>query len=226
MYEPIEAGVARLYEMGVPVVTLDCAYSIEVMQKVPLTMDRTNVPPAFIKELQVAVLNQMKDHIKGEQAAATWVTEAISDKRIKKDAVAHVIGERFGKDAVAYDPSDREANERLAGQGRIPVAGRSLPAAAWEQVRKAGVLPAAGKVSPTPKPFGNGPTLKLVKTVTPEMDKRRDQIDALARALLGHGVLCNGQPTWAGDSTGAMGGMTRNSSSTWGTSATPGSRSR
>jgi hypothetical protein len=203
LYDPMPGQPTRIYELGVPVVTHECQWDVDVCQKIPLTMDRTNVTPAFIAELQVAVLNDMHDHVRGEAAAASWVTEAISHPDASKDAVTQVVTERFGEGAVAYDPSDTEANKRLAGLGKTVVPGRALPAAAWSAVRAAGALPAAGRVSPTPKPFSeDGPELKRPKVITPEMDKRTLEIDALAKALLGHGVMVE----WAADVGWPFGG--------------------
>ena len=114
-------------------------------------------------ELRVAVLNDMHFNVKGEQAAAGWVTEAISDPGVSMDAVKTVVTERFGERAVAYDPSDPEACKRLAGQDRTVVPGGALPGSAWSNVRRAEALPAAGKVSPTPRPFNeNGAPLGLL----------------------------------------------------------------
>jgi len=203
LYNPLPGQPTRVYELGVPVVTHECQWDVDVCQKIPLTLDRTNVTPAFISELRVAVLNDMHFNVKGEQAAAGWVTEAISDPGVSMDAVKTVVTERFGERAVAYDPSDPEACKRLAGQDRTVVPGGALPGSAWSNVRRAEALPAAGKVSPTPRPFNeNGAPLKMAAEVTYEMDRRAGQIDALARALLGHGVTV----LWAADVGWPFGG--------------------
>ena len=203
LYDPLPGQPTRIYELGVPVVTHECQWDCDVLQKVPLTMDRVNVPPAFVAELRMVILDHMHGRIKGEDAAASWVTEAISHPDVSKEAVKTVVVERFGEGAVAYDPSDPEANKRLAGQDRTVVPGRALPGAAWSNVRRAEVLPAAGRVSPTPRPFNeDGPPLKMAAKITPEMDRRVGQIDALARALLGHGVTVQ----WAADVGWPFGG--------------------
>ena len=65
-------------------------------------------------------------------------------------------------DAVAYDPSDPEANKRSAAEGRQVVYGGSCPAGEWEIARRAGVLPPAGTVTPSPKPYGEGEPLNTI----------------------------------------------------------------
>ena len=57
---------------------------------------------------------------------------------------------------------DPEANNRSAAEGRPVVHGGNLSAAEWDNVRRAGVLPPAGTVTPSPKPYSpDGDLLNL-----------------------------------------------------------------
>lgn len=150
------SGPAMLYEMGIPVVESGDKFDIDVAQKVPLNMDRDNVTPAFLRAVRVAVLNHTHEMLNQEDTTQTWVREAVADKRVGLDAVRTVIQTRFGKDAVSYDPSDREANKLSVAAGRPIVHGPSLSAEEWENVRRAEALRPAGIVTPSPKPFAPG----------------------------------------------------------------------
>jgi hypothetical protein len=58
-----------------------------------------------------------------------------------------------GDKAVAYDPSDPEANSLAVSSGFTVVHGGSMSKAEWEAVRRAGTVIPAGQVTPSPKPF-------------------------------------------------------------------------
>jgi len=156
VYEPAEGEPAMLYELGIPVVETGDRFHEDVQQKVPLNMDRDNVTPAYLRAIRVAVLNATHHLIGKEDAPQTWVREACADERASADAVKAAVTLRFGENAVRYDPSDPEANKRSAAEGRPVVYGGSLTAAEWENASRAGVLPAAGVVTPSPKPYSPG----------------------------------------------------------------------
>ncbi|MHB9044387.1 MAG: hypothetical protein ACYC35_00455 [Pirellulales bacterium] len=156
IHEPAICEVATLYEMGIPVVETGDRYHVDVQQKVPLNMDRDNVTPSYLRAIRVAVLNATHDRLNEVEATKTWVKEAMSDDRVDNAAVRRTLGLRFGKNAVAYDPSDPEANKRSVAEGRQVVHGGNLSGPEWDMARRAGVLPAAGTVTPSPKPYSDG----------------------------------------------------------------------
>ena len=144
---------AMLYEMGIPVVETGDRFHVDMQQKVPLNMDRDNVTPSYLRTIRVAVLNATHHLIEKEDAPQTWVREACSDERVSVEAVKSVASLRFGDNAVRYDPSDPEANKRSVAAGRPVVYGGNLTAEEWSNANRAGVLPAAGTVTPSPKPY-------------------------------------------------------------------------
>jgi hypothetical protein len=81
------------------------------------------------------------------------VPDAIKDKSTSPGAIKNAIVARHGEDSVAYDPSDREAGERLVGQGFNVIGGGTYDKDTWSRIREAEVLKPAGVVSPTPKPY-------------------------------------------------------------------------
>ena len=185
VYEPANA-TARFYEMGIPVVETGDRYDVDIGQKVLLTMDRDNVRPSYLRAVRVAVLNAIHGRLEPERASDTWVREASSDERTSPQAIRNTLANRFGADAVAYDPSDAEANKLSVAQGRTVVAGRSLSAAEWAQARRAGALPPAEQVTPSPQPFHpDGAPLALLGS--PEMDGWHPR-DRKLRQLVGSRV--------------------------------------
>jgi hypothetical protein len=152
VYDP--AGTTGwLYEMGIPVVETGDRYDVDIGQKVLLTLDRDNVRPSYLRAVRVAVLNAVHEQLEPERSSDAWVREACSDQRTSPAAIRCALAKRFGGEAVAYDPSDPEANKLSVADGRQVVYGRSLTALEWQQARRAGALPPAGQVTPSPKPF-------------------------------------------------------------------------
>ncbi len=150
VYEPLPGEVGMLYELGIPVVETGDDYHVDVQQKVPLTLDRDNVPPSFIRTIRTAVLNEVHRDLDMETANHLWVKQAMEDPDVSEDAVRSVIKNRFGDKVVAYDPSDPESNNRATAEGFTVVHGRSLGKEEWQNVRKViGVMPSASSMFPT-----------------------------------------------------------------------------
>jgi hypothetical protein len=157
VHEPKEGETAGIYEMGIPVVETSDRYHVNVMQKVPLTMERDNVPPPYLKLLRAEVLNHTVQLLTKDETSEAWVTNAMESPAIKDEAVVETLDKRFGKKRASFDPTDLEANMNLTSKGFTVLGGRTLPKAAWEQVRRAGAITSAGKLAPTPKPYSTDP---------------------------------------------------------------------
>lgn len=151
VYESID-GTGELLELGIPVVGTDNGYRVNVLQKIPLNMDRDNVTPAFLKAINSAVLNHMHDQLTEEEAAKPWVQEAAGDARATPEAVKTVIVKRFGDHAVVATPNDPAANANAAAAGFTVIPGGSLAGDLWGNVRKHQLLLPSSKVFPTPTP--------------------------------------------------------------------------
>jgi hypothetical protein len=147
-----ETGPGEICEMGIPVVETDNGYRVNVMQKIPLNIERDNVTPAFLKAVQAALLNNVHGDLSEDQAASPWVREAAGDARAKPEAVKAVIAKSFGERAVAATPGDPIANASAEASGFAVVHGGSLSPGLWANVRKFNALVPASKAFPTPKP--------------------------------------------------------------------------
>ena len=142
---------AWLHEMGIPVVPLDGGdrWHVNVTQKVPLTLDRDNVRPAWLRDLRTVVLNATTDLLVEADANSGWAREACKDPLASAAAVARALDLRFGPRRVAWDPSDPEANHRAMAQGYVVVTGSQLSAEEWANARRHAMIPPAGQVTPS-----------------------------------------------------------------------------
>jgi hypothetical protein len=142
---------ATLYEMGIPVVETGDRWHYDVCQKVPLTFDRENVPPAFLRQVRVAVFNHMYDQLTTADANSEWVAAVVASRDCLPQAVEAYLRNRFGEKRVSFDPSDPEANKRAVSEGYTVVTGSMMSAEAWQNAKNAGAILPAGQVTPSPK---------------------------------------------------------------------------
>lgn len=161
------AGIANtkgwLYEMGIPVVETGDRWSVNVMQKVPLNMERDNVTPAYLRAIRTLVVNAMHDALDEDDASTTMVSEALADKDVSPEAVERALDLRFGQKRAIWDPTDLEANNNLVAQGFTLIKGPQLTKAQWDNVKTHGNVKPAGQIAPTKKAvFSSSPDAKDV----------------------------------------------------------------
>ena len=169
VYEPLAGRGSWLYEMGLPIVEIEFPWSLEVMQKVPVTQDRANVSPAFLRELVVRAVNNLHTFLTPEGAALSTVTQTLGDERVNKLAAKAILDLTQGERRAVFDPTDVEAGHRLASEGYTILSSRSLPAGATKNLRALGVLQTAAEISPTPKPYSQDPNAPH-RVLIPESD--------------------------------------------------------
>lgn len=188
VYEPEPGEVGTLYELGIPVVETGDAYHADIGQKVPLNLDRDNVPPAYLRAVRALTLNAVHDRLSGDQANGVWVRDAFGSRDLSAEAVRSVVESRFGRKAVAYDPSDPEANKIAVVEGYTVVKGRQLSKDEWSHVRDAGALLPAGQV--TPSNAQGGKTLQPIPRDqwTAAEVALIDRFHRIASALLGQEI--------------------------------------
>jgi hypothetical protein len=192
VWEYVRNTGAMLYELGIPVCTTDFPWDVEVLQKVPLTLDRESVSPAFLRKLGVHLLNGMYEQLTTvESVTAPWVRLAASSPDCSELATKHVNRVRFGEKAVAYDPSDPEASMRAMAEGYTVVHGGSMSAGEWQNVKRVGTILPAGQVTGTPQAIvGSGEGARELKELfeyqlSSEEMALKDYMGWLAAQLIG-----------------------------------------
>lgn len=186
VFETLPGEVAHIYELGIPVVETGDKYHVVVHQRVPVSLERDNVPPPYLRKLRALVLNHTSDKLTSEEAASSWVTNATTDKAALPAAVGNVIKKRFGDKVATYDPSDPEANNVLVSKGYTILHGGSLPGETWTKVKEGGFAPPSGHLAPT-KPD----SFLACKTIEPETDGEKFIVEwfkVMGKELLGHKV--------------------------------------
>lgn len=183
-------GEGWIYEMGIPVVETGDTFHVDVQQKVPVNMDRDNVPPSFLKTVRAHVLNETHDILTEDEAQEIWVNNALEHDDIEEEAVDSTLTKRFGEKRVVYDPSDREANNRAMAQGYTVIPARSFSREAWGNIRSSGAALPAGREMPTPKTYSDDENADPANIVaqdkwTEGMEEVVDLSEWLAKELLG-----------------------------------------
>lgn len=184
VYRPHPGLPGRIYEMGIPIMDTGDTFDVDIGQKVPLSLDRDVVTPAYLRDVRVGVLNALSAELSDQEANQSWVADALEAKDIGQAAVVDVISRRFGPHVVSYDPSDREANDKAIAQGYKVLHGGSLTAAAWENVRASGFVRPAGQVTPSPRPFDPNGAPAVHVAQTPGMARFSQFCKLLGRRVL------------------------------------------
>src|SRR5208337_4345907 len=169
VYERLPGEPSRLYELGIPVVETNDPWNVEVMQKIPLSAERDNVTPAYLRAVRVAVLNEMHARLTPEDAARPALIDAISDDEASAAAVTAVLEAQYGPKRAIFDPSDPEANRRLVAEGYKVIHGGAFTSEVWTNIRHHGAALPAGQIRPTPKPYSSDPSAPM-RTLLPESE--------------------------------------------------------
>jgi len=151
LYAVLPGETPTLYEMGIPVVETGDKWHYDIGQKLPLTIDRENVQPSFMRQVRVAVFNRMHTKLGPEDVNSEWAETAIASPDCVPEAVQSYLARRFGDRRVSYDPSDPEANKLAVSQGYTVVHGGMMSSAAWQNAKSANAILPAGQVTPGPK---------------------------------------------------------------------------
>ena len=125
-----------LYEMGIPVCEIECEYSIDVQQKIPMGVDRETVSQAYLRDIFSEVLNSVYDELDEESSSQVWVREAMSDERISQDAVEAVIEKRFGDKVCVADTFDSNSIDEAISNGYRVIRGTELSKQEWGIIKK------------------------------------------------------------------------------------------
>lgn len=189
LYKPLSGEKPTLYEMGMPVVEIDCAYHVDVQQKVPLNIERDNVTPAYLKAVYTIVVNERVNELSEEEVTRPWVSTALANaKSITKEAATEIVKKRFGENAVREDRVDKPANKEAVSQGYNVVVKGAMSREEWKTVTKLGLMEKAGDVCPSPDPGEIPQKIYTPDEYTPEMLAYEKFIQQVGFILLHHAV--------------------------------------
>jgi hypothetical protein len=87
LYPVHDGEAAMLYELGIPVVETRDKRHYDVGQKAPLSLERDNVQPAFLRRLRVAVMNHMHRQLSTGDVTTEWAQAAMDSPDCHPDAV-------------------------------------------------------------------------------------------------------------------------------------------
>lgn len=184
IYRREPGTVATLYEMGVPVVPLgDDPFHVNVMQKVPLTMERDAVAPEYLSDVRGIVLDATAAKLSAEEARGKWAVDGL-EEATDHEAIKLLVEKRFGNDKlVIQDPSDREAENIAKAKNYTVIPGGAFTSEAWDKIKDAGAALPAGQVTPSPKPFhpGGRPLKMFEGEVSEEMMVFIARVQSLAQ---------------------------------------------
>jgi len=143
-------GHEALYELGIPVQEIPCAYSANVLQKVPLPPNRDTVKDSYLQDVYRLILEATKDEVK--DPSSLWVRDAIEDPETSKDTVKDIMVRRYGEKSLLWS-SDREANERAERAGFTIVHPKTLSALERQAMSQVGLVHSTDKF---PSPYSAG----------------------------------------------------------------------
>jgi len=135
LYEELSHKKAYIYEMGIPICEIDCDYSINVQQKVPLSNDRDMVPSGYLKILYGEVLNIVATTMNKEDCSNVWVREGFVSPRARTTARALVINRRFGEKALIANPMDKRSMDEAITNNYNVVYGAEMNKEEWNVIR-------------------------------------------------------------------------------------------
>jgi hypothetical protein len=129
----------EVYELGIPVMDIDCKFGIDIMQKVPLSFDRDSVNQTFLKELYSEVLNNVYDLLDGDSVSDSWVRLAMRGT-VSKEAASHVMNTRYGDKYVSANPFDPKSVFEAIANGYRVITGSEMSREEWGNVKDNGLI--------------------------------------------------------------------------------------
>lgn len=129
---------AYLYELGIPVCEIDGKFDVNVQQKIPLSHDRTLVPPSYIRDIYAEMLMALEDQIEPGDLGNSHVRSAMEDDRIDNQTSARLFKQQFGEQAVIQS-HDADSDQEAARAGATIVSSRTFGKTVNSKLRAGGI---------------------------------------------------------------------------------------
>ena len=177
---PVSDRKAMLFEMGIPVCEIEGTHDVNVLQKVPLTQDRTAVSPAYLQDIYAETVKALGETIDVARFGTEIVQLALADDRIDAQTARTVFTKTYGADSVLQS-KDPDADQEAARSGMTIVSPYTFGADVNSKLRDGGVPTTLGL-------FGrDGPSTPAniisPDKYTPEQAKFVGYVQMLADAL-------------------------------------------
>ena len=151
LVEPYDPDSERwIYEMGIPVQTIDCPWDVDVMQKIPMSQQRNAVQEAYLNRIYAEVLNTCHGSLQGDEFGSQWVKRAIEHPRVGPEAVRATVEGRYGSADAVFATLDQDANRRASDNGYGVINPSALSKKEFEAIQKHAGVKASDVVFPTP----------------------------------------------------------------------------
>lgn len=129
-------NISYIYEMGIPICEIDCNYSIDVQQKVPLSNDRDKVDSKYLKTIYGEVLNRVINEISNEQSSALWIRDGFTSNRTNKETRQDIIIKRFGEKALIANPMDKRSMDEAISHNFNVIYGSEMSKEEWAVIKQ------------------------------------------------------------------------------------------
>ena len=129
-----------LYEMGLPVCKTECGFGVSVEQKIPLSLDRETVKFSYLQDIYAEVLNHIYAEITPELASEAWIRIATKDERVSKEAMEHIINQRYGDKALVANHFDPNSIDDAISSGYKVIEGSEMSGDEWGNIKRFGIL--------------------------------------------------------------------------------------
>lgn len=139
---------AMIYELGVPIQTINCPYDVNVLQKVPMNPNRDSVKDSYLEGVYAEVLNETINELPDTKASQTWVRQGIENYKVNPEVVKQVLTKRFGDKAVLWS-TNTKANERASESGFTIIDPKTLSGEERDKFVEYGDLKHSSDIFPT-----------------------------------------------------------------------------
>lgn len=140
-----------LLELGIPVQEIECNYSVNVNQKIPLNANRDSVKDSYLRDIYALVLNATHTDLDESDVSDAWVRMASDDDLVSDEAFESVKTKRYGEKAVFWS-SDMNANEDAMSRGYKIIHGKEVSQGERDRLRGIGMVSSSIKFK---RPVGN-----------------------------------------------------------------------